>query len=847
MDEIEYKPEYDVDFNRIKIAFKAILIIGILIITFSLISSLVRASETDLIYTPTNDLFFEADPPIYDEQFNIRNQTEYTGVYNATYSFTEEVDGTSGLDIDFIDIDDSSVDCEVRINNSIDGHDKVLEMFDNNGAGRIDVYTTFIARESGTIEFYVQSSDVTNVNDILISDAPNTGLHFSLRNDFLRYYDGAWHDIVSATDNTWYHVKLDFECANGGYLGLAPDTFFATINGIQYGAFDFRAGIDEGLFFELITESGTSNYYFYIDAVGYSWDVNYSIGDNIIPLINTLEINEVDKWEFALQSTDVLNPVGLDDPNGWTDYEQSGDLVNINTKSTNDRIVHMFSATFDFGLGKTDFFEADDYIYDISWSNSFFDSAASLVCLQSMKIYSNDSTLVVDINVYLDNSPIEQKLQYYDGSSYIDLETNPSWFSGFTYITYELYINYYDGVAVLRFYNTTEWSSSYLIPLIDDSKAGLGEIRFRQTDNGGLQYAPVKLDYIGVYVSGKSISDELAWKSIDLPSDLSIHNNNLFNISTSSNGVFNVGNISLVGGSYAVGVSDFVELTGFKVYTFDFPRVFNFYSRYVSVVTDPYLIFYQVNYYDDPFLNWVDTRGLDIDYIIIEGAKLVEGSNEYPLIYTYSVGFTEPLDNYFYVGGSTLAFTLTCQNSNLEYIQANFDITNIPTVNRSVKTSVSLTGFPFLFGEGAFSVKFLDETTLSFVFTGGDKFSQIMPQDKVIDEFSFLITDDDRDSASGNTMTGVLKTIVLVYYPNLSISIITTDLLLMLIPLFVLILPPLALYKRFGYKVVIPMMMIMSIVSVAGGLIPYWMFFVLMFCFVSFILVQRRSEGGGFL
>ena len=54
-------------------------------------------------------------------------------MYPATHNFKNEPDGTSGMDIDFIDIDNSSGSSTVQIIANLDGHRKVLEMHDDGG------------------------------------------------------------------------------------------------------------------------------------------------------------------------------------------------------------------------------------------------------------------------------------------------------------------------------------------------------------------------------------------------------------------------------------------------------------------------------------------------------------------------------------------------------------------------------------------------------------------------------------------------------------------------------------------------------------------------------------------
>jgi hypothetical protein len=91
-------------------------------------------------------------------------------------------------------------------------------------------------------------------------------------------HDGSQSVFTTYDANTWTHMRLDFECGSGGYEGLSADTFYVYVNGVKFGPFDFMnpvLGIDQIWF-----DSGDDYSTRYIDAIGYSWDPNYNIGDN---------------------------------------------------------------------------------------------------------------------------------------------------------------------------------------------------------------------------------------------------------------------------------------------------------------------------------------------------------------------------------------------------------------------------------------------------------------------------------------------------------------------------------------------------------------------------------------
>ena len=810
-----------------------ILLISLISLLFAGTFVSVKGSSTsDLYYTPTEDVFYNATIPVYDESVNIRNQQSFTGNYNGTYSFTGEI-GLNGTDIPFIDVDTSSTDTGVIIVDSWENHNEVIKFYDNSSTEALQVNHDFGAIYSnGTYEFWWAVSDIGN-KYLIMQYRENTDLRVSIKyqsGNFYNYYLA--FDIIKSgcTVNTWYHHKLIFDDS--------LNSFDWYINGVLEGD-DLNYYANSTIGFDnnnWVTASAPVNYSHYFDGFGYFGDPFYDVGDNLIPLIEELGTNEVDRWEFALLYPDQLNPVGLDDPNGWQDYEESGDIVNIGGTG-NDRYIYMFSTSYNNGIFKDDFIEEESQIVEIKWNFQYYVAADQLIGNTTLKVYSNGSNEVCRINLFSYWNDNIRRLEYFNGSNYVDLTNNNFFLNGYTPYDFYLYINYYDNIAFLSYQNSTDYESWYF-PLIVSGEVGVNKVEFFNYEHvSTVQNLPMRLDSIGVYCDGVSQSNEWAWKSIDLPANWDIRDNNLL-----YGDYIGLANISVCEGSYSVGISDFYGLFDMYWYPYDMD-ILNIHNKYVAVVIDPYLLYYQINWLE-LYEIWNDVRSFVLEDLSINGVTLVQDSNVYDMVYSAVSDY--PVANYFYVIGTDLYYTLTCYDSDLEYIQGVFDITNIPTQNRSIDFDAYIDGFPFLYCEGAITLGFGDATTYGFVFDEITSFNQILPQEKLIDKITILITDNDVDAASGSDVTGHVNLITLVYYSNISVTILTLDLLAILIPLLVLITPPLALYKKFEEpKVVVPMLMLMSFVCVATGLISYPMFFVMMICFVVFLLIQKKRGGFG--
>ncbi|MFX1284153.1 MAG: Ig-like domain-containing protein [Promethearchaeota archaeon] len=229
--------------------------------------------------------------------------TTYTspmsGYYPATFGFENELHGTLGTNLEFLDEYDivGSPQDYVGIG-IIDGpyygHNKMLSIGDAQGG----TYTYGVHHFdnppiAGTIEFYLL---VDNIH------SPYTGTHyFHLRAmddtiaiemrinvigqylSNIEYFDGSsWQLISDQVSYNWYHHSITFDC-DAGTQGL-----FTWITKFENGT---ETGRVENIDFlndlntldELYLASDVPTYFgsTLYDAFGFSWDPNYTVGDNL--------------------------------------------------------------------------------------------------------------------------------------------------------------------------------------------------------------------------------------------------------------------------------------------------------------------------------------------------------------------------------------------------------------------------------------------------------------------------------------------------------------------------------------------------------------------------------------
>lgn len=252
-------------------------------ITLHSTGELIYYERVPFIIPLIEDLDYDYSNYIYED--NSISSGEYTSIY----SFTDD----SGSPDGWSTIISGGT---VSVISYLGGHTDVVELHDTSGNDHVDMYQT-TTQVNGTIDFWMRTDDASKRIGIQGSEYPFQTFAFAIYDDAFCFYNSTndWQNIENTPipeDNTWYHITLDFECGDGKYKGLSNDTFRIYIDGIPYGTFNSsndRTHIDRILFG---TEGSLQGYYGYIDAIGYSWDTNYMIGDNNYETDTSVSITE---------------------------------------------------------------------------------------------------------------------------------------------------------------------------------------------------------------------------------------------------------------------------------------------------------------------------------------------------------------------------------------------------------------------------------------------------------------------------------------------------------------------------------------------------------------------------
>ncbi|MFX1390605.1 MAG: hypothetical protein ACFE9Z_11115 [Promethearchaeota archaeon] len=247
----------------------------------------------------------------WDSDYYIGDNNPH-GYYPATYGFEDNEENTDPNE--WTAIEEGG---QINVKDLINGHKKVVEIYDTSSSSEPEVYNVFTPQTSGTIEYWVCSDDVSKATMFNLLDDQATSFYggsvgtVALDEDKIRYHDATyWHDTTKTVyDNTWYHIKIEFECGTGYYKELAPKTWRFYIDGEPFGDFEFFNDINNVAQVWFYTYWGDSNYHIYLDAVGYSWDPNYEIGDNRYEgLLLDIENDDLSDMEYTITSNG--NPKG---------------------------------------------------------------------------------------------------------------------------------------------------------------------------------------------------------------------------------------------------------------------------------------------------------------------------------------------------------------------------------------------------------------------------------------------------------------------------------------------------------------------------------------------------------
>ncbi len=210
-------------------------------------------------------------------QLNIPGEGHYLG----SESFLDSPIGNCSIDIDFVTSDSSSVESYVKIYEEIDGHSQVLGVSEGD-SDHSNFYHQFDAGHAhGSIEWWWYSTKANGgVLNFYLQNGGTDVIRLYIRDGKIkRYYGGNYYDVMSVSSDTWYRMRVDFACDSSGYNGLSIYHYDVYVDGVQKVS-DGGFVSNQGQINRIQISTGGDAFTGYFDAFGFSWEPDYTLGDN---------------------------------------------------------------------------------------------------------------------------------------------------------------------------------------------------------------------------------------------------------------------------------------------------------------------------------------------------------------------------------------------------------------------------------------------------------------------------------------------------------------------------------------------------------------------------------------
>jgi len=641
-------------------------------------------------------------------------------------------------------------------------------------------------------------------NSILFYEGSTNVVHLSITGDDLYYRHSGGFSVIRSnfiTDNTFFLLGIVFN--------HTTDTIDVYIDYEQYGNdLEYYNNVSTDIDKIELTTSQEIEFTrtFFIDNILFVFERYYIIGDNKFSFFELDGFQEIDKFEFFAEGVNNDFETGDKDPNGWKMYEFDDGFfaMGVDPFETNDgTVLSLLTDTTDATWLTRE---------NLNITTNFFEvSLEWLVLTETGNSGWFNLTLFDDLDVITELGVILSTGALYGG--YNELRNDIAVEVNYTFV---LKVNYQFDTVLFDYYIDNVLIETYMYPTTTLGLNSLDHIFITTTSGGGASL--VVIDSVGLYSEGVSQSTDLAYSVQDLNISTWLGTEyNLFSVNAS--GLLHFSSIT---GSYEIGESLGIIHT-FKQYN-NTLILTNLYDTSLDVSNPSLLTYYSGN----------QLKGTDS--VLIEGVKLVEGINEYNLIFTHTgVDIDE---SYFYTDDSNrLQFIYNADDSGLEFIQATFNIIDVSTNDSTIGWHSNKAGDAY----GYLRINYTDDTSNIYNLPSISTTRKIiLPQGKIIGQIIILITDNSFSTISGLT-TGYISNISIEYLPDIIVSVITLNLVSIIIPLIMIIIPSIAIGTKSNRNIIIPIFILMSIICVMTSIIPYWLFFIIIISSSLFIFTRRHK------
>ncbi|MFX1569504.1 MAG: hypothetical protein ACFFCV_14180 [Promethearchaeota archaeon] len=199
------------------------------------------------------------------------------GYYPGSYSFCNDEVGSDPDD--FVTYEGGG---SVSIVDNVDAHKNVVRIYDSSTIDYVGMFNYFDSGQAtGTVEMYVWFTNTNKHHELSIRDGgPSDFIYLGFIDGLVRYHDGtSWINTGFAfSAEQWYRVKIEFNCTTDWHLWIDSGSGYVSIDGgAGYSYYGNPSEMDTLFFGTYVSDAW---YGYYIDAIGYSWDNKYDVGDN---------------------------------------------------------------------------------------------------------------------------------------------------------------------------------------------------------------------------------------------------------------------------------------------------------------------------------------------------------------------------------------------------------------------------------------------------------------------------------------------------------------------------------------------------------------------------------------
>jgi len=293
-----------------KISIVLLIIIAIFTMMFMGLLAIIDNTEgyylsgSDINYTFQNDVLVNNTDINEYETYNIRNQTEFTGHYPATYSFENEV-GLIGTQISFVDIYEQTGNSYAKIISEFNNHKNVIDSYVE-FTKYVNIRDVFDSQIVGTVELWM-CMDTLEQQFFYLQRGNTSVMWFKFYTDGnIHIRNGGDYTIVQTYSiNTWYHFKILFNCIT--------DKWDVYIDGIlKADNFDFGASSDYISRLSFNSGASANDLHCYIDALGYFWESDYNFESQEGNKELDTSIYPYDSWNLNLGANTYANISNID-------------------------------------------------------------------------------------------------------------------------------------------------------------------------------------------------------------------------------------------------------------------------------------------------------------------------------------------------------------------------------------------------------------------------------------------------------------------------------------------------------------------------------------------------------